>query len=290
MSAKHVNESVGIRLLPREQRTYAEDETPRIEETVRNELLLKTNEPYMNAAASVKYTAEGNPDAVVAYLNRRNSYTADVYTIRLTEGEGYDVAEILPGISIIEDIEIIVPRIVIPRKVDMVFGTPVPSIPTALAAVERAEMIATAAGYNVKVLLGTDASVANYKTYLSAGVKAFGNIGHGWTEGIVLDDGPLTYKWFNSLTGKEVSPAVVYFNSCQVFNKPLEPSIMKAGARTFAGGITNLLIGPSEEVFKWFWGSVLLYGDKMGHAITAGEAIKYPNLGSHGIGGDTGKF
>jgi hypothetical protein len=290
MGARHVNESVGIRILPSAQRAYADVEPPKIEETIRKELLLKSNEPYLSAAAQVKFTDSGDPEAVVAYLNRRNSYTADVYTLKLTEGEGYDVSEILPGISAIGEIKIVLPPITIKKKVDMVFGTPVPGIATALEAVERAEMIATAAGYNVEVLLGADASVANYQKYLSSGLKAFGNIGHGWTEGIVLDDGSLTYNWFNSLTGKELNPAVVYFNSCQVFNPPLQPAVMKAGARTYAGGITNLLIGPSEEVFKWFWGSVLLYGDKMGHAITAGEAIKYPNLGSHGIDGDKGAF
>lgn len=286
MDSRHVNEHVEVRLFPSAARAYGPDEGTKVETAIREELLLKSNEPYLTAAAEVKFAKDGTPEVVLAYLSRRNTYTADVYTLQVDQS--YGVKEIIPGISIVPGISI-EPDItdIIRPKVDMVFGTPVPDIPTALEGVNRATMIATAAGFKVKKLLGADATVNNYQMYLAAGVKAFGNIGHGWNEGIVLWDGPLTYHWFN---GKKVAPAVVYFNSCQVFNPPLEPSIMKAGARAFAGGITNLLIGPSEEVFKWFWGSVLLYGDKMGRALTAGEAIKYPNLGSHGIAGDKGKF
>ena len=115
----------------------------------------------------------------------------------------------------------------------MVFGMPVPEIATAKAAVEYAYALATKLGYKAVKLLGKSASVANYRKYLTGHLKAFGNVGHGYLGGIVLFDGNLTSSWFNGLANKPLSPDVVYFNSCQVFNPPLQPAVMKAGARTF---------------------------------------------------------
>jgi hypothetical protein len=175
-------------------------------------------------------------------------------------------------------------------KVDMVFGTPVPEIPTAKAAVEYACTIATQAGYKVVKLLGRAANVANYRNYLTQHLKAFGNVGHGYTGGIVLFDGNLTSAWFSGLTDKALWPEVVYFNSCQVFNPPLQPAVMKAGARTFVGGKVNLLIGASEEVFKCFCTKVLKSATRMGTALKTCEKQKYPTPNAHGISGDLGKF
>ena len=172
----------------------------------------------------------------------------------------------------------------------MVFGTPVPEIATAKAGVEYACKVAASAGYKVVKLLGKDANLANYRHYLSGHLKAFGNIGHGYTGGIVLFDGNLTSQWFSLQLKKALWPEVIYFNSCQVFNPPLQPSIMNAGARTFAGGKVNLLIGPSEEVFKCFWVKVLKTSAKMGVALKTCEKQKYPTPNSHGISGDLGKF
>ena len=77
-----------------------------------------------------------------------------------------------------------------PKRVpDMVFGTPVPEIPSAKAGVDYAYKVAALAGYKVVKLLGKDANLANYRNYLSGHLKAFGNIGHGYTGGIVLYDG-----------------------------------------------------------------------------------------------------
>ena len=150
---------------------------------------------------------------------------------------------------------------------DMVFGTPVPEIATAKKAVEYACRVATGAGYKCVKLLGKDANLANYKHYLSGHLKAFGNVGHGYTGGIVLADGNLTSAWFSGLASKALSPEVIYFNSCQVFNWPLQPSITKHGARTFSGGKVNLLIGASEEVFKCFWSQVVKNNEPMGLAL-----------------------
>ena len=169
------------------------------------------------------------------------------------------------------------------------FGTPVPEIPTAKAAVEAAYRIAIKAGYKAVKLLGKDASVANYQKYLGGHLKAFGNVGHGYTGGIVLSDGNLTSAWF-SKPKVSLKPEVVYFNSCQTFNPPLLPAIVKAGARTFVGGKVNLLIGPSEKVFRCFWLNVLTKASKMGPTLKKCESDNYPSAGAHGITGDLGKF
>jgi hypothetical protein len=173
---------------------------------------------------------------------------------------------------------------------DMIVATPVPEIPTAKAAVEAINEIAVSAGLKSKILLGADASVANYKNYLKSGLKGFVNIGHGNTSLIVLHDGALYASWFDGLAGRPLAPAVVYFNSCKVFNNPLQPAVMKAGARTYIGGIVNLSIGPSEAVCKCFWKKVLLQGAAMGQALKDCEKTEYHTQGAHGISGDLGRF
>jgi hypothetical protein len=146
--------------------------------------------------------------------------------------------------------------------------------------------MAVKAGLKSKILLGADASVANYKKYLASGLKGFVNIGHGNTSLIVLDDGPLHASWFQGLSGKPLAPGVVYFNSCKVFNNPLQPAVMQAGARTYIGGIVNLLIGPSEKVCQCFWDKVVLQHIAMGDALKDCEKAHYPTQGAHGISGD----
>ncbi len=172
----------------------------------------------------------------------------------------------------------------------VVVGTCCPDIPTAKQAVEYVAALAEAAGFTPKILLGSDATVANYKYYLKRGVFGFVNAGHGYPGGIILDDGRLRSTWFAGLINRPLSPAVVYFNSCQVHNEPLLPAIMAAGARTYIGGIVNLLIGPSEAVCKCFWKKILIQGNSMGKTLTKCEARNSPNKGDHGLSGDKGKF
>ena len=173
---------------------------------------------------------------------------------------------------------------------DIIAATPVPEIPTARQAVEDVYHRAIGAGLKSKMLLGSEATVANCQKYLAAGPWGFVNIGHGFPGGIILDDGTLSAVWFQSLDSGPLAPAVVYFNSCQVFNPPLQPAIMHTGARTFIGGIVNLRIGPSEDVCKSFWNEILEKRAKMGAALHVSEQTLYPEQGAHGISGDQGKF
>lgn len=295
MAGQHPNESTPIIIQPSSWKTRSYDarEEEKARRLIRDEVLLKRTEPYLQVHAKIKRKADGTTERIVAYLLRANTYTADV--VEITTTDAYGVARIREGADVVDpDDDAEAPGsewAALWADVDMVCGTPVPEIPTARQAVETVSALATRLGLRVRTLLGPEASVAAYQSALIAGVRAFYNVGHGYTGGIILANGArLTSDWFNGLAGRPVSPAVVYFNSCQVYNAPMQPAIMKAGARTFAGGIVNLLIGPSEQVSTDFWRRVLEAGEQMGPALRAAEAALYPVRGAHGIGGDLGVF
>ena len=262
--------------------------------SIRENVLPTIGIEYHSVSVKVKRKADQSPDHLIAYMLRKDTYTADVVKIEIDEN--FQVQNVIKNYDdSVEEEE---------GKeeeeegyygeaeyaVDFVAATPVPEISSAKKAVDDLYTMATAAGLTAKKLLGPAASVANYKHYLKSDLKAFVNIGHGYTGGIVLADSTLTAGWFNSLSGGPLKPAVVYFNSCQVFNPPLQPAVMHAGARTFIGGIVNLLIGPSEEVCKCFWSRSLTSPRRMGNNLKQCEKAKYPSQGAHGISGDTGIF
>jgi hypothetical protein len=293
MKEKHVNEKVKIVILPTTVRaTYGARESNKIQRAVMDNLLLPSKEPYHKVHVVVKHHPDGTPEAIVAYMLRAHTYTADV--VKMSLDDTYGVVSIEMSYAGDEEEYPGTPLSRVPGKSkivpDMVFGTPVPEIPSAKAGVEYVCNVVASAGYRVVKLLGKNANLANYRNYLSGHLKAFGNIGHGYTGGIVLFDGNLTSQWFASQAQKSLWPEAIYFNSCQVFNPPLQPSIMNAGARTFAGGKVNLLIGSSEEVFKCFWTKVLKAAGQMGVALRSCEKQNYPVPNAHGICGDLGKF
>lgn len=169
-------------------------------------------------------------------------------------------------------------------------GTPVPGIKTAMAMVDMVFGYAQQKGYNPVKVTGPAANIATYKKYLQAGLKGFVSVGHGSTQGILLADGTLSYKWLQGLSKTALRPEVVYLNSCQVFNAPFGPAVLGHGARTFVGGVTNLAIGPSEQVSEKFWHAELIGRDPpMGATLHALNA-EIPQAGTFGIGGDMGSF
>lgn len=294
MKEKHVNRSAKIVVLPSVVRvTYAAEETHTIRNVILENLLLKSMEPYHKVQVSVQHRSDGAPEALIAYMHRSFTYTLDVAKVNI--GTDYTARSV--DLSYVDEGTSMASAAISPRpipisrlKESMVFATPVPEIPTAKAAVDYLYRMATALGYKCRRLVGASANLANYQKYLSGHRWALVNIGHGNTQGIALADGFLSYAWFKGLPNHTLHPEVVYFNSCQVFNAPLQPAIMAAGARTFIGGKVNLLIGASEEVCKCFWTKVLKQAAPMGRALTACETAKYPTTGSHWIGGATGKF
>jgi len=107
----------------------------------------------------------------------------------------------------------------------------------------------------------------------------------------VLADGNLTNSYFDGLGPNSLTGKVFYWNSCQVFNNPMKSSVLNTGVSKFIGGICNLLIGTSEEVFKC-WNSKNLYQepspqtDNMCYWVTNCESTtNYPQPGCHGCGG-----
>jgi hypothetical protein len=272
-------------------RTYDSNDEQKVIDLVQKEVVQKAKTSYHSVNVKINRNIDGSPDSLIAYMLRKDTYTADVVRVNVQSDyklkdvqEDYDDSlefdeEDESYTSDFEDDY---------GGVDFVAATPVPDIQTAKAAVEKIHQLASTAGLRSVLLLGAQASVANYKKYLKSGLTGFVNIGHGYTGGIVLDDGNLTSNWFQSLNNNQISPGVVYFNSCKVFNPPLQPAVMGAGARTYIGGIPNLLIGPSEEVCKCFWNSILWKGEQMNDALTTCEANNYPHAGHHGISGDFG--
>jgi hypothetical protein len=175
----------------------------------------------------------------------------------------------------------------------MVFATPEDGIATAVQGVNQACNSARAAGYRCRTLIGGQATVAAYRAYLRhcPRLKAFGNIGHGNPQGILLHNHEvLDFNWFNSLPNTGLNNKVSYFNSCKVHNPPLETSIMNAGARTYIGGNVNLGIGTSEEVFKCFWQDALVNKKAMKPSVVDCEQNNYPSTGAHGLSGAEGSF
>ncbi len=287
------NQEIEIKIFAssRQQKTYDRRDENQIINVIRNEVLPNTQVEYHSVRVKVEREVDGNVKSLIAYMLRKDSYTADITKVDVdseynveTVQENYDDSTEIGDESEEESDE--GDSYSTYDHVDFVAGTPVPEITSAKKAVEEVARLASNAGLTTKVLLGTDASVANYKHYLSAGLFGFVNVGHGWPGGIVLDDGRLRSTWFNGLTKKPISPSVVYFNSCQVFNPPLQPAAMSSGARTYIGGIVNLLIGASEEVCKSFWNRILIDGERMEDALLEAERNRYPSTGAHGISGD----
>ncbi len=289
------NKNIEIKVFAsgRKQKTYDSDDEKKIIDTIRNQVLPAAKAEYHSVKVKVKRKGNQTPEYLLAYMLRKDTYTAEV--VRIDVNGDYNVKAIKEDYDDIDDYDDEDDGIEGASTgeyavYDFVAATPCPEIPTAKQAVQKLHELATRAGLKSKMLLGADATVANYRQYLASGLKGFVNIGHGNPNEIILHDGRLRSAWFLSQSGRPVSPAVVYFNSCQVFNNPLQPAVMHSGARTFIGGIVNLLIGASEEVCKCFWTKILKTSSHMGNALQTCERDKYPNIGDHGISGDRGPF
>jgi hypothetical protein len=173
------------------------------------------------------------------------------------------------------------------ESVEMVFSTCETSIPTAMAGVNKAVEIAESQGYKVERLLGSQENTTAIKNWLACdNLIMFGRIGHGSETGIMLDDGMLNYTYFQNLSSTALNDKVLYFNSCEVHNDPLEPAIFDAGVQKFIGGDVLLEMGTSEEVFKCFMDDVIVDNAAMTTTLSSCESAHYPQTGAHGISGN----
>jgi hypothetical protein len=292
MGSKKRNIEIRLIKTSKEYETRDLQDEVLVREIINDNIIPKLEDKYFRIDAKIKRNSDKSPKQIVAYLLRKDIYLAEVATVDLTND--FEVKEIKFGKDYVdedeeedEDEEPDIREFAV--GFDIIVSTPVPEISTAKAAVEKLNNeILPKAGFKCKMLLGKDATIANYKQYLASGLKGFVNIGHGNTTGIALYDGFLSNSWFQSLANKPLAPSVVYFNSCQVHNEPFKSAVINAGARTFIGGIVNLAIGPSEEVCKCFWERSLNQIIRMDDALHQCEKEKYPSQGAHGISGDLG--
>lgn len=305
---------VEIRVFASRQEYAAFDarDEPKVAEIIRDQVLSQTDAEYYRVDVKIKRKSDQTPEYLIAYMLRKDIYSAEVVRVDIDnqyeassitfnydelgdEGDDEDLDDDewdddIPGEEdSVEHVEYFAEE-EDEYAFDFVAATPVDGIPSAKQAVEKLHQLATDAGLKSKMLLGAAATVANYKLYLTSGLKGFVNVGHGNPNGIALHDGFLNATWFQGLGTTALKPGVIYFNSCKVFNNPLKPAVMHSGARTYIGGIVNLLIGPSEEVCKCFWGTILKSNTHMKVALTQCEKDKYPQQGAHGFAGDTGPF
>ena len=101
MEGTRANENVPIKLLPAKGRTYAPVEEEKVRQVVRDKLLLTSHEAYLSVSAKVKYAADGTPEAIIAFLNRQGTYTADVFTVFV--GSDYAAERIETGLAVEDD-------------------------------------------------------------------------------------------------------------------------------------------------------------------------------------------
>lgn len=84
MTDTNVNENVEVVILPGEtgKRVSPADRT-KIQNIVRNNLLLTTSEPYHKVQVSVNQGPDGKPESLVATMLRAKTYTADIVTVNV---------------------------------------------------------------------------------------------------------------------------------------------------------------------------------------------------------------
>ncbi|MCP3875326.1 MAG: hypothetical protein GY699_19500, partial [Desulfobacteraceae bacterium] len=205
------------------------------------------------ANVRVVYDNSGDVGYLIVYLLSSTTYSYETFRVNLTGN--YKVTDIVYNYQDTADITVqeydayyaSCPD----SSVDMVFSTCEDGIPTAVSAINYASSVANSAGYNVKVLKGSAESTSAIQNWLSCdNLILLGRVGHGTKSAIQVANGTVSSSYFNGLSSTALNDKVLFFNSCQVHNSPLEPAIRSAGVQKFIGGDTDLMIGPSEQVFK----------------------------------------
>jgi hypothetical protein len=178
MSKKNDKIDIKVFATRKEYADYDTRDEAKIVDVVRKEVLPREKAEYHSVKVKVKRRKNGSPKHIVAYMLRKDTYTADV--VRADVDENYQVQSFVDDYANTDDDEEEENEEgdegETYESFDFIAATPVPEIPTAKAAVEKIHQMAINAGLKSKILLGADASVANYKTYLKSGLRGFVNI------------------------------------------------------------------------------------------------------------------
>ena len=138
------------------------------------------------------------------------------------------------------------------NSIEFVSATAYPQYPSALNYTVNNYQLAVAMGYNAQILVGPAATRQNYLNYLSCpNLGGFSNIGHGDQGEIFVYDGAVTSQDLAGLNFQ--NRTTIIFNSCNVMNDPMSTVMDNNGARFYAGGVSDLMIGSSEPVTYCFW-------------------------------------
>ncbi len=242
MAESYDNKAVSIKITSATPKSYADD-SKKIIQLVQESVLSSFTQAELGEAR-VKVLREDaktyGPQGLIVQLLHKDTYTLDMMKVEVDEN--YGVKKIIENYEEPDDGAE-------PEKeyeaYDFYIGTPVPDYPTAKAAVNDVYSLVTGLGYTAKKMLGSEASVANYKAGFLAGAKGFFNVGHGNQSCIAVYDGTISSSWFQKQTSSALNPEVILLNSCLVSNDPFKAAIVGAGSRTFIGGVTTLRVGPS---------------------------------------------
>ena len=210
---------------------------------------------YRQVKAQVIYNKAGKPDHILIFLFARQYHSFKVSRININSNYGFvsfvqdyqltheDVAQRpgMPSSVACPDPSIqfisIAPNDVMPDRNDQQYAI-------------EADKAAKAKGLHTVLLLGKDATSANWLNYMSC-PKLEGNFydGDANPSAVVTRDGYLTNKDFSTtLKGKFRLKVTNIWLACEAYNDPMKSAVINdAQAQKYAAGISDLLCGPSDR-------------------------------------------
>ena len=282
--------AVPVRILASSHAGHAALQRDTVIDIVVDELTLDSPDTRVGRVmVRVTYDDVGAPAHLIVYVESSVDYRLTVSKIVL--GDDYQVLGIVPDyVETAADVAQVPLEKADPTcpddTIDFVFASMHTEISSAVSGIETATEDISALGYNVESILGNGATVGAYKAWLACdNLIGFGQIGHGYPNGISLADGLLSASYFESLPADALAGTIVYFNSCDVHVPPMEPAIIGAGASRYIGGDISIAIGPSEEVFKCTWRDGVTTKTALEPILLDCEEEHY-EPGAEGISGD----
>ncbi len=172
-----------------QNKVYDDQDEQAVTDTIRQQVLPGTTAQYRQVNVKVKRKPDGTADYLLAYLLRKDTYTSEVRRIDVDQDfkvtdikEDYDDSQEFNE----EDTYEWESEDTATYAYDMVVATPCDDITSTVNAVNHIDAMAREMGLNTKKLIGAQATLTNYRRYLTSGLKGFVNIGHGNPNSISL--------------------------------------------------------------------------------------------------------